>query len=151
MQSLNQVSRKVTLCVKYIIHFFNLIPDNHCQQVVRMLGKSHAQSLIHKTRLSARYCGNFEFIRVFVGSVVNIINIKEGISFFLVHGEWIVARNKQIAREPLRGSRNSFVLPHESRKKYTHSWNISKFAFVLNLRKLRNWLCDLQNSLVIIT
>ena len=29
--------------------------------------------------------------------------------FFWVHGEWIVARNKQIEREPLRGSRDLFV------------------------------------------
>ena len=41
-------------------------------------------------------------------------------------GEWIVARNKQIAREPLLGSRDLFVprydsFPHEPRKKDTHS------------------------------
>ena len=28
--------------------------------------------------------------------------------FFLAHGEWVGARNKQIAREPLRGSRDIF-------------------------------------------
>ena len=43
-------------------------------------------------------------------------------------GEWIVARNKQIAQEQLRGSRDLFVprydsFPHEPRKKDTHSLN----------------------------
>ena len=46
--------------------------------------------------------------------------------FFWVHGEWIVARNKQINREPLRGSRDLFVptlrfIPYEPRKKDNHS------------------------------
>ena len=70
-------------------------------------------------KLSARYCGNFEFItflgelieRVFVGGIVNN---KEWVSFFWVHGEWIVARNKQIEREPLRGSRDLFVPRYDS-------------------------------------
>ena len=34
---------------------------------------------------------------------------KEWVGFFWIHGEWIVARNKQIVREPLRGSRDLFV------------------------------------------
>ena len=29
--------------------------------------------------------------------------------FFSVYGEWIVARNKQIARKPLRGSRDFYI------------------------------------------
>ena len=67
---------------------------------------------------------------VFVGSIVNIRNeclfflgsremnrSAEQANrvncdlFFSVHGKWIAVRNKQIAREPLRGSRDSFV-PH---------------------------------------
>ena len=39
---------------------------------------------------------------------------KEWVSFFWVHGEWIVARNKQIGREPLRGSRDLFVPRYDS-------------------------------------
>ena len=39
---------------------------------------------------------------------------KEWASFFWVHGEWIVARNKQIGREPLRGSRDLFVPRYDS-------------------------------------
>ena len=39
---------------------------------------------------------------------------KEWVSFFWVHGEWIVARHKQIGREPLRGSRDLFVLRNKS-------------------------------------
>ena len=34
--------------------------------------------------------------------------------FFWVHGVWIVARNKQITREPLRGSRDLFVPRYDS-------------------------------------
>ena len=46
--------------------------------------------------------------------------------FFCVHGERIVARNKQIGREPLRGSRDLFVprydsFPMKPEKKDTHS------------------------------
>ena len=39
---------------------------------------------------------------------------KEWVSLFWVHGEWIVARNKQIGREPLRGSRDLFVPCYDS-------------------------------------
>ena len=35
---------------------------NHGQQVFRQLSKPHSQRLIHKTRLSACYWGNFELI-----------------------------------------------------------------------------------------
>ena len=50
-------------------------------------------------------------------------------SFFWVHGEWIVARNKQINREPLRDSRDLFVPRYDSYpmnpEKNTHSSNAS--------------------------
>ena len=45
-----------------LLKFFNSISDNHYQQVVRQLGKSHTQWLIHKMMLSVHYCVNFEFI-----------------------------------------------------------------------------------------
>ena len=48
---------------------------------------------------------------VFVG---RIVNIRNECIFFCVHGEWIVARNKQIDREPLRGSRDLFVPRYDS-------------------------------------
>ena len=109
--------------------------------------ESLAQWLIHQMKLSARYCGNFEFItfsrrileRVFVGSIVNIRN--ECI-FFWVHGKWIIARNKQIAREPLRGSRDLFFprydsFPHEPRKKDTHSLSIPR-------RQTKWWFCKVN-------
>ena len=44
----------------------------------------------------------------------NHCKYKEWVSFFWVHGEWIVARNKQIGREPLRGSRDLFVPCYDS-------------------------------------
>ena len=43
--------------------------------------------------------------------VRGIVNIRNECLFFSVHGKWIAVRNKQIAREPLRGSRDLFV-PH---------------------------------------
>ena len=49
--------------------------------------------------------------RVLVG---NIVNIRNECLFFWVHGVWIVARNKQITREPLRGSRDLFVPRYDS-------------------------------------
>ena len=49
--------------------------------------------------------------RVFVEGIVNIRN---ECLFFWVHGELIVARNKQIDREPLRGSRDLFVPRYDS-------------------------------------
>ena len=57
--------------------------------------------------------------------------------FFSVHGKWIAVRNKQIAREPLRGSRDLFVphcdsFPMNREKKDTHSFNnkdTEKFYF----------------------
>ena len=44
----------------------------------------------------------------------SIVNIRNECLFFWVHGEWIVARNKQIVREPLRGSRDLFVPRYDS-------------------------------------
>ena len=77
--------------------------------------------------------------------------------FLCVHGEWIVARNKQIAREPLRGSRDLFVprydsYPHEPRKKDTHSlsahfnfaYHTNKAPYNKSLRQARfRWLWHL--------
>ena len=44
----------------------------------------------------------------------NHAQLRNECLFFWVHGEWIVARNKQIGREPLRGSRDLFVPCYDS-------------------------------------
>ena len=55
---------------------------------------------------------------------------KEQVSFFWVHGEWLRVWHKQIVREPLHCSGNSFV-PHsetllnEPRKKDAHSLKLT--------------------------
>ena len=108
-----------------LLEFFNSISNNHCQNVVRQLGDSQAQWLIHQIKLSASYCGNLN-IKLFTEKFRQSpwwkhCKYKEWVSFFLVHREWTVAWNKPIAREPLRGSR--FVcpalrfIPHEPIKK----------------------------------
>ena len=63
--------------------------------------------------------------RVLVGNILNIKN--ESLIFLGSWGPWIVSRNKQIAREPLRAC-NAILccpalrfIPHEPRKKDTHS------------------------------
>ena len=80
-------------------------------------------------KLSVRYCGDFELKnfswrileRVLVG---NIVNIRNECLFFWVHGVWIVARNKQITREPLRGSticlsRATIHIPWTQKKRHS--------------------------------
>ena len=102
-------------CLNFSVHF----PMNSVNKKLGSWAESHAQWLIHQMKLSARYCGNFEFItfsrrileRVFVG---NIVNIRNECLFFWIHRKWIVARNKQIAREPLRGSRDLLVPSYDS-------------------------------------
>ena len=102
-----------------LLKFFSSFPDEQSQQKNRQLDRITAQWLIHQMKLRARYCGNFEFI-IFLwefkkGSLVgSIVNIRNECLFFWVHGEWIVARNKQIGQEPLRGSRDLFVPRYNS-------------------------------------
>ena len=101
-------------------------------------GRSKRESSCLEIRSSARFLREIwisYFARrilegVYVGGIVNIrneclfflgswemnrsaeqTNRVNCYLFFSVHGKWIAVRNKQIAREPLRGSRDLFV-PH---------------------------------------
>ena len=100
--------------------------------------ESHTQWLIHQMELRARYCGNFDFI-TFIwefqkGSLIgSIVNIRNECLVLWFHGELIVARNKQIGREPLRGSRDLFVPRYES-----FAINPEKDTYSLN-KQLRNF------------
>ena len=97
----------VELCLNFSI------PNNHCQQVVRQLGKSHAQSWKHQMKLSARYCVNFELITF-------SDNFRKGLCwkhckyemsvFFLRSSGMNRITEQKITREPLPGSHNLFVL-----------------------------------------
>ena len=116
-----------------LLKYFSSIPDEQSQQKVRRLGRITHAVINTSNEVKCRLLWEFSIYnfsrrileRVFVGSIVNIRN---ECLFVWVHGEWIVARNKQIVREPLRGSRDLFVprygfIPHEPRKKDTHSFN----------------------------
>ena len=115
---------KIFTMVSYFLHwtlltFFCPFPDEQSQQKVRQL--SRITSLVINTSNEVKcpllwefWIYNFSRIileSVFVG---NIVNIRNECLFFWVHGEWIVARNKQITREPLRGSRDLFVPRYDS-------------------------------------
>ena len=93
---------------------FDSIPDEQSQQVVRDSRENHLRSDLYQIRLKCPLLGemwNFNFSMRILERVVDgsIINIRNECLIFWVHGEWIGARNKQIVREPLRGSRDLFV------------------------------------------
>ena len=99
--------------------FFSSFPDEQSQQKVRRLGRItcvviETSNEVKCPLLWGFWIKNFSwriFERVLVG---NIVNIRNECLFFWVHGVWIVARNKQITREPLRGSRDLFVPRYDS-------------------------------------
>ena len=102
-----------------LLKFFSSIPDEQSQQKVQQLGRitSAVINTLNEVRcplLWEFWIYNFSrsiLERVFVGSIVNLRN---ECLFVWVHGEWIVVRNKQIVREPLRCSRNLFVPRYDS-------------------------------------
>ena len=98
---------------------FCSIPDEQSQQKVRRLGRItcaviNTSNEVKCPLLWEFWINNFSrrtLERVLVG---NIVNIRNECLFFWVHWVWIVARNKQITREPLRGSRELFVPRYDS-------------------------------------
>ena len=76
--------------------------------------ESHAQWLIHQMKLSARYCDNFEF-KTF---------LEELCWKHCKYKEWVSSRLTRFVCSALR------FIPHEPRKKDTHSLNIP-FTFDL--------------------
>ena len=102
-----------------LLKFFSSIPDEQSQQKVRHLGRItcaviNTSNEVECPLLLEFWINNFSrriLKRVLVG---NIVNIRNECLFFCVHGVWIVARNKQITREPLRGSRDLFVPRYDS-------------------------------------
>ena len=118
-----------------LLKFFSSIPDEQSQQIVPQWGRITCAAINTSIEVQCPLLWEFWIYnfsqrileRVYVESIVNIRNECLFSGFM---GEWIVARNKQIIREPLRGSRDLFVprydsFPHEPRKKDTHSLNKS--------------------------
>ena len=97
-----------------LLKFFSSIPDEQSQQKVRRLGRITCAVINTSNEVKCLWLNNFSLRileRVLVG---NIVNIRNECLFFWVHRVWIVARNKQITREPLRGSRGLFVPRYDS-------------------------------------
>ena len=102
-----------------LLKIFSSIPDEQSLQIVRQWGRItcaviNTSNEVKCPLLWELWIYNFPrriLERVIVGSIVNIRN---ECLYFWVHGEWIVARNKQITREPLRGSRDLFVPRYDS-------------------------------------
>ena len=84
-----------------LLKYFSSIPDEQSQQKVRQLGRITRAVINTSNEVKCRFLWGFLIynfsrrilVRVFVGSIVNIRN---ECLFVWVHGEWIVARNKQI-------------------------------------------------------
>ena len=120
--------------------FFSVQFPMNSQQKVRQLGRITCAVINTSNEVQCLLLWEFliynfsrrSLERVFVGSIENIRN---ECLFFWVHGEWIVARNKQIAREPLRVSRYLFVPRHDlfsvnPEKKTLIPWLTRKFSHV---------------------
>ena len=114
-----------------LLKFFSSIPDKQSPQIVRQWGRITCAVINTSNEVKCPLLWEFwiyNFSRRILERVIDgrIVNIRNECLYFWVHGEWIVARNKQITREPLRGSRDLFVprydsLPHEPQNKDTHS------------------------------
>ena len=99
-----------------LLKFFSSFLDEQSQQKVRQLDRItcaviNTTNEVKSPLLCEFWIYNFSLRRVLGWKHCKY---KEWVSFFWVHGEWIVARNKQIGREPLRGSRDLLVPRYDS-------------------------------------
>ena len=91
---------------KSLLKFFNSIPDNHCQDIVRQWGR------ITYAVINIGYCGNFEFI-TFLGEYFRKghywkhCKYKEWVSFFL--GSWGMHRSAEQTNCPRTASRFTWL------------------------------------------
>ena len=90
-----------------LLKFFDSFPDNHCQKVMRQLGKSHTQWLIHIMRCSARYCGILNLLR-FSENFRKVVCSKH-----CKYKGWVFFQDSRgmnrSAEQTYRGSRDLFV------------------------------------------
>ena len=122
----SSIHKKIIVMVSYflrwtLLNFFSSIPDEQSQQKVRRLGRITCAIINTSNKVKCLLLWEFwinNFSRIILERVLvgNIVNIRNECLFFGggVHGVWIVARNKQITRELLRGSRNLFVPRYDS-------------------------------------
>ena len=99
-----------------LLKFFSSFPDEQSQQKVRQLGRITCAVINTSNEVKCPLLWEFwidNFSQRILGGVFvgGIVNIRNECLFFWVHRKWIVVRNKQIAREQLRGSHDLFV-PH---------------------------------------
>ena len=114
-----------------LLKFFSSFPDEQSQQKVRQLDRIPCAVINTSNEVKNPLLWEFWIYNFSLRILERVLGwkhckYKEWVSFFWVHGEWIVARNKQIGREPLRGSRDLFVprfdsFPMNPEKKDTHS------------------------------
>ena len=128
-----------------LLKLFSSIPDEQSQQKVRQLGR-FTRAVINTSNevkcplLLEFWIYNFSrriLVRVFVGSIVNIRN---ECLFVWVHGEWIVARNKQIVTRFVCPALR--FIPHEPRKKDTHSLIQSLYLYFIKIVPF--WLLNIR-------
>ena len=116
-----------------LLNFFSSIPDEQSQQKVRRLGRITCVVIDTSNEVKCPLLWGFWFKnfswrileRVLVG---NIVNIRNDCPFFWVHGG--INRSAEQTNHPRTASRfTRFVcpalrfIPHEPRKKDTHSLN----------------------------
>ena len=102
-----------------LLKFFSSFPDEQSQQKVRQLDRITCAVINTSHDVKSPLLWEFWIYNFSLRILERVLGwkhckYKEWVSFFCVHGEWIVARNKQIGREPLRGSRDLFVPRYDS-------------------------------------
>ena len=102
-----------------LLKFFSSFPDEQSQQKVRHLDRITCAAIKTSNEVKSPLLWEFWIYNFSLRILERILGWKhckhkEWVSFFCVHGEWIVARNKQIGRKPLRGSRDLFVPRYDS-------------------------------------
>ena len=102
-----------------LLKIFSSIPDEQSQQKVRQLDRITCGVIDTSNEVKCPLLWEIGIYN-FYGRILerdfieSIVNIRNECIFFLVDGEWIVARNKQIERDSLRGSRDLFVPRYDS-------------------------------------
>ena len=122
-----------------LLKFFSSFPDEQSQQKVRRFGRIKYAVINTSNEVKCPLLWEFwinNFSRRILERVIdgNIVNIRNECLFFWVHGVWIVARNKQITRETLRGSRDLLAratihTPWTEKKRHSFlKWKRSKWT-----------------------
>ena len=115
-----QIFTMVSYCLRWtLLKFFSSFPDEQSQQKVRQLDRITCAVINTSNEVKSPLLWEFWIHNFSLRILEKVLGWKHckykgWVSFFWVHGEWIVARNKQIGREPLRGSHDLFVPRYNS-------------------------------------